>query len=124
KTLTGSDPVKARFMRQDFFTYQPQFKLVFAGNHRPNLQSPDAAMLRRFHLVPFNVVPAVVDVHRKDKLVAEYPRILGWLIEGCREWMRDGLRPPAAVVNSTTEYFAESDPFGRWMAESCDLSPD
>ena len=27
KALTGGDPITARFMRQDFFTYQPQFKL-------------------------------------------------------------------------------------------------
>ena len=26
KTLTGGDPVTARFMRKDNFTYRPQFK--------------------------------------------------------------------------------------------------
>ncbi len=35
KTLTGGDKVSARFMRQDFFEYSPQFKLVIAGNHKP-----------------------------------------------------------------------------------------
>lgn len=30
KALTGGDPITARFMRQDFFTYQPQFKLLIA----------------------------------------------------------------------------------------------
>ena len=28
-------PIKARFMRQDFFDFVPQFKLVIAGNHKP-----------------------------------------------------------------------------------------
>jgi putative DNA primase/helicase len=33
KRLTGGDPVTARFMRQDFFTYLPQFKLLIIGNY-------------------------------------------------------------------------------------------
>ena len=35
KTLTGGDKITARFMRQDFFEYTPQFKLLIAGNHKP-----------------------------------------------------------------------------------------
>ena len=35
KQLTGGDPVTARFMHKDFFTYQPQFKLSLIGNHKP-----------------------------------------------------------------------------------------
>lgn len=28
------DLITARLMHQDFFTYQPQFKLLIAGNHK------------------------------------------------------------------------------------------
>ena len=38
KTLTGGDRISARFMRQDFFEYMPQFKLLIAGNHKPGLR--------------------------------------------------------------------------------------
>ena len=55
KALTGGDPVSARFMRQEFFTYQPTFKLIVAGNHRPSLRNVDEAIRRRFNLVPFTV---------------------------------------------------------------------
>ncbi len=121
KTLTGSDPITARFMRQDFFTYQPQFKLVFAGNHRPNLLSPDAAMLRRFHLIPFNVQPKEVDTHLKDRLIHEYASILGWMVEGCQEWRLSHLSAPTAVLDSTHEYFRDADPTGRWLEERCEF---
>ena len=55
KTLTGGDRVRARFMRQDFFEFVPQFKLWIAGNHKPHLRSVDEAIRRRFHLLPFMV---------------------------------------------------------------------
>jgi putative DNA primase/helicase len=73
KTLTGGDRVSARFMRQDFFEYQPQFKLMIAGNHKPALRSVDEAIRRRLHLVPWAVVipPAERDKNLGDKLRAE-----------------------------------------------------
>ena len=37
--LTGGDPVRARFMRQDLFEFTPQVKLVISGNHKPSLRS-------------------------------------------------------------------------------------
>ena len=55
KTLTGGDKIAARFMRQDFFEYTPQFKLMIAGNHKPGLRSVDEAIRRRFHLIPFTI---------------------------------------------------------------------
>ena len=52
KMLTGGDPVEARFMRQDFFTYMPQFKLFITGNNKPGLRSVDEAMRRRIRPDP------------------------------------------------------------------------
>jgi putative DNA primase/helicase len=61
KALTGGDPVSARFMRQDFFTYVPQFKLLVAGNHKPKLREVNEAMRRRLHFIPFSVTVAKGD---------------------------------------------------------------
>jgi len=73
KTLTGGDPISARYMRQDFFEFMPQFKLLIAGNHKPSLSGVDQAMRRRLHLVPFTVtIPAnEVDPHLAAKLRIE-----------------------------------------------------
>src|SRR6185436_7282942 len=77
KSLTGGDPITARFMRQDFFTFTPEFKLVIVGNHKPGLRNVDEAIRRRFHLVPFTVT---IDEEKRDtdlpeKLKAEWPGI-------------------------------------------------
>jgi putative DNA primase/helicase len=41
KQLTGGDTIAARFMRQDFFDFAPQFKIVIMGNHKPSVRSVD-----------------------------------------------------------------------------------
>ena len=125
KSMTGGDPITARFMRQDFFTFAPTFKLLIAGNHRPGLRGVDEAIRRRFHLVPFSVriPPAERDLDLPEKLKDEWPGILAWAIEGCMEWQRVGLVPPAAVVNATAEYLDAEDAPALWMAECCDRHP-
>lgn len=122
KSLTGGDPITARFMRQDDFTFLPQFKLVIAGNHKPSLRNVDEAMKRRLHLIPFTVtVPkSERDPLLMDKLRAEAPAILQWAIEGCLEWQRQGLNPPQAVLSATADYLVEQDSFGQWITDSCE----
>ena len=111
KQLTGGDTVAARFMRQDFFEYRPAFKLIIAGNHKPLLRSVDEAIRRRFHLIPFAVTipPEERDAVLAEKLKAEWPGILAWLIEGCLEWQTEGLRPPQAVLEATEAYLSAED---------------
>ncbi len=73
KQLTGGDRVTARFMRQDFFSFVPAFKLTIIGNHKPGLRNVDDAARRRFNLVPFTRKPAVPDRQLETKLKAEWP---------------------------------------------------
>jgi putative DNA primase/helicase len=83
KQMTGGDPIKARFMRQDFFEYIPQFRLLLVGNHQPTLRNVDDAARRRFNIVPFIHKPPAPDRDLEAKLRAEWPGILRWMIEGC-----------------------------------------
>jgi putative DNA primase/helicase len=121
KSLTGGDPITARFMRQDFFEFTPHFKLVIAGNHKPSLRAVDEAIRARFHLVPFNVVipEEQRDKNLLEKLRVEWPAILRWAIEGCLAWQREGLKPPAAVQEATMDYMAAEDTLGRWVDQRC-----
>jgi len=120
--LTGGDPISARFMRQDFFEFTPQFKLMIAGNHKPAIRNVDEAMRRRLHLIPFTITipPNKRDHGLQEKLLAERDGIMAWAVRGCLEWQRIGLNPPPAVVEATDEYFETEDAVGRWLAERCE----
>lgn len=122
KALTGNDAITARFMRQDNFTFKPQFKLLLLGNHKPVLHSVDEAWRRRFHIVPFTFKPPKADLTLKARLVDEYPQILNWMLEGCIKWQADGLKVPKVVRDETDVYFAAQDTFSAWMEDCCEKS--
>ena len=122
KNLTGGDKISARFMRQDFFEFFPQFKLFVAGNHKPAIRNIDEAMKRRLHLIPFTITvpPERRDKNLQQKLLAERDGILAWAVQGCLDWQRHGrLKPPQRVVDATEEYFEAEDALGRWLDERC-----
>jgi putative DNA primase/helicase len=125
KRLTGGDIVSARFMRQDFFDYLPQFKLFIAGNHKPSLRSVDEAIRRRIHLILFAVmIPANErDAELTEKLKAEWSGILRWLLDGCLEWQAKGLKPPKAVLEATEAYLSAEDAIAAWIDERCERDP-
>lgn len=61
------------------------------------------------------------DKQLEQKLVAEYPGILAWMVRGCRDWLRDGLRVPERVTFATSEYRKEQDSLGDFFGERCKL---
>jgi putative DNA primase/helicase len=120
KSLTGGDPISARFMRQDFFEFTPAFKLVIAGNHRPGLRSVDEAIRRRFQLVPFTVTIPLEerDQTLPERLKAEWPGILAWAIDGCLAWQAGGLASPDAVQTATAAYVEAEDALAAWIEDA------
>ena len=83
-------------------------------------------MRRRFHIVPFTVCipPADRDPELAEKLVNEWPGILAWAVEGCLEYQRVGLKPPACVRDATEHYLTAQDVFSDWLATECDCGPE
>ena len=126
KSLTGGDTISARYMRQDFFEFQPQFKLAIAGNHKPGLRSVDEAIRRRLNLVPFTVTisKAERDEGLKEKLKEEWPGILQWMLTGCLEWQSRGLGAPEAVKAATDAYLDAEDSFSEWLSDCTTVDPN
>ncbi len=120
KLLTGGDPINARFLRRDAFTFRPSFKLIIVGNHLPVLRGVDAALRRRIRIVPFTATPARPDRRLEAKLRAEWPAILRWMIDGCLAWQAEGL-PRAAVERAASDaYLGGQDMVGLFLADACE----
>jgi putative DNA primase/helicase len=126
KSLTGGDKISARFMRQDFFEYTPQFKLIIAGNHKPGLKSVDEAIRRRFNLIPFTVtiLPDERDEALPEKLKSELPGIMQWMIDGCVDWQERSLAPSEVVTRATAAYLEAEDALAAWIEESGQRDPN
>ena len=122
--ITGGAEIRARFMRQDEFTYTPQFKLMIAGNHKPGIRSVNEAIRRRLHLIPFTAKISEADKDRelKHKLWdLERDEIMRWAVQGCAEWQEHGLKPPAIVKEATEQYLSEEDALGSWLEDCCEV---
>jgi putative DNA primase/helicase len=125
KQLTGGDRIKARFMRKDFFEFQPTHKLFVAANHKPRVRGTDNGIWRRIRLIPFCVT---IPEHARDKnlvkkLQAELPGILAWAVRGCLAWQKDGLGEPAEVKAATEAYREEMDALGEFFDDCCIVGP-
>ena len=121
KQLTGGDRVTARYMREDFFSFEPTHKIFLATNNKPKINGTDEGIWSRVLLVPWT---AFIPEHERDgelknKLRAEAPGILLWALEGCLAWQREGLQPPESVKVATKDFRQESDAVGRFLEERC-----
>ncbi|WP_108484344.1 phage/plasmid primase, P4 family [Oceaniglobus ichthyenteri] len=125
KDLTGGDRMTARFMRGDFFDFDPQLTLMIAGNNQPSFRGVDEAIRARVVLVPFTVTipPERRDKGLADKLRAEGPEILRWAIEGTLQWQERGLDVPARVAAASTEYMDDEDTLGQFLIDETVTDP-
>jgi putative DNA primase/helicase len=120
KALTGRDPITARFLHREFFTFQPAAKFWLATNMRPVVRDDSEGFWRRIHLIPFaQSFVGREDKTLKDRLRDEAQGILAWIVRGCLAWQREGLNPPSAVLHATDEYRREQQQLGRFMDTRC-----
>lgn len=124
KALTGGEAIMIRRMQQEFVEVTPEFKLTISGNHRPEIRGSDDGIWRRVMLVPFEtqIAEDAVDATLPDKLWRERAGILAWLVEGCLDYLKTGLRPPEAVRAATEEYRQDSDPMRLFLTTEAEIT--
>ena len=120
KALTGGGKFRAQFMREDWFEFEPAFKLVISCNDKLLLPSVDKGVRRRFLMVPAKHDLARLgkkpNKHLKDVLRREHGAILRWMLDGWRKYDAGGLPACAAIERETKDYLEGSDTWGQWRA--------
>lgn len=124
KLLVGREPIAARKLYGDTFSYLPTAKLYVRGNHKPIVQDTSEGMWRRMRLVPFtnNVPEDQVDPNLEAKLWTERAGILNWMLRGYAEYQKRGLKPPQAIVQAGNSYRHDSDLLNDWLEDNTDQS--
>jgi putative DNA primase/helicase len=125
KQITGGEKMSARFLRQEYFEFTPEFKVFFTTNHKPIVKGGDNGIWRRIKLVPFTVtIPEdKIDKDLPKKLKEEMTGILRWAVEGCMKWQREGIKDPKAVKEATDGYREDMDILGPFIEENCTVHP-
>lgn len=125
KALTGGDTLTARKLYSAPTQFTPQFKIMMSGNHKPLIKGNDDGIWRRVRLLPFTRTfsDTKKDTHLSEKLRAEAPHILAWMVEGCLAWQQNGLADiPATIKVATADYKEDQDLIAAWLADCCKLS--
>jgi putative DNA primase/helicase len=119
KAMTGGEPITARFMRQNFFEFTPEFKLWLVANDYPQVRDTSGAFWERVRVIPFEVhIPDNErDPHLREKLKAEWPGILAWAVRGCLKWQREGLGKPQAVKEAIGGWKGNADHVRKFVKD-------
>jgi len=133
KSLTGSDKIRARRMRENFWEFDPTHKIALVTNHQPIISGTDKGIWRRIRMVPFlkkfwnpDIGETGPEELRQvkglgERLMAESSGILTWIIRGCVEWLHDGECAPKEVLDLTNTYQSAQDVFKAFLEECCTL---
>lgn len=126
KEMTGGEPMLIRGLFGDFVEVTTYHKTFVSGNHRPIFKGTDDGIWRRVKIVEFPVQIPEADRRPKQEvdaeLFAEASGVLNWLIEGALAYLEGGLMEPADVRSATSALREESDPYGAFLDEACEVT--
>jgi len=88
-------------------------------NYLPEITGSDNGMWSRIRVVPFTeTFTGRGDPELDTTLAGESAGILNWMIEGCLQWQRIGLKEPETVVRATLDYRNSEDVLTRFATDT------
>lgn len=128
KQLTSGETISAQKKFGDQFEYDPTFSPMMSTNNLPIIRSKDYGIWRRIFLIPFLVkfTDETKDIHMPEKLEAEMPQILGWIIKGCiklNEEYKGVVPKPKCLEEALADYKNEMDTVNLFIASECEVFP-
>ena len=121
KSMTGNDTLNARFLHENSFDFQPQFKIYMNTNYLPVITDMTLFSSGRIMIIPFE---RHFEGDQQDKslkqtfmLPENQSAILNWLMEGYKALKLEGLFIPDSVRFATERYRHESDKVGLFIED-------
>lgn len=126
KSMTGNDTLNARFLNENSFDFQPQFKLYVNTNYLPVISDMTLFSSGRILIIPFDRHFEEWEQDKTLKSAFAEPEaksaILNWLLKGYELLRQEGFTVPKAVTEATMAYSHESDKIAQFADER--LQPD
>lgn len=128
KRLTGGEPINAKRMYAEPFSFLPTGVVWMTTNNKPIVRGTDNGIWRRLVFVPFEakITGDKVDVKLGDKLKTEAAGILNWAIEGALEYQTDRKlmqNAPEKVTKTHNEYRSEMDTVQGFLDDVAEFGP-
>jgi P4 family phage/plasmid primase-like protien len=119
KSIAGREPISARFLFGEFFTFMPTFKAWVRTNHKPIIVGDDTGIWRRIVLIPFTrtFTKEEQDPHLEEKLLQERDGILGWILEGAKKYQENGIVMSPRMQAEVNSYRKDSDVLGEFLED-------
>ena len=126
KSITGRDELTTRGLHENPISFVPQFKMWLSTNYLPAVNDDTVFKSDRIWVIEFN--ETFVSKDKRDDKLKEYfekaenlPTILKWLMDGCKDYLENGLNPPKCVLDATKAYRDAYDRVGLFIKECCEL---
>ena len=122
KAMTGNDTLNARYLHENSFDFQPQFKIYVNTNFLPVINDMTLFSSDRIIIIPFDrhFDENSRDTTLKRRFAEEgvQSAILNWLLEGYRLLQSEGLFLPKSVKEATERYQHDSDKMALFFEDN------
>lgn len=124
KKMTSGEQINAQIKHGKSFTFSPTFSPWMSTNNKPIIRATDFGTWRRMFFIPFlnTFSGEKKDINMPKKLKAEYPKILGWMIQGnvqLNELYKGLLPKPKCLEIALADYKREMDVIASFIQARC-----
>lgn len=122
KRMTGGEMIRCERKFEHGFNFKPTHKLFILGNAEPRIDDNTNSIWYRLKYINFAVT---FPEEKRDRKLREYivknesPAVLAWMVAGCLDWLKDGLREPQSIKEAVSAYRDSQDILHEFFFEKC-----
>ncbi len=127
KGLVSGEPVAARRLFKDVYTFANTAKLMFNANKLPADTERTHGFFRRFLIIPFGVTIAKEnqDAHLHTRIIKnELPGVMNWTIEGLKRLLITGNFTKCEAIDDALETYKKESNSGLLFIEEYSITKE